>query len=241
LAHRATLDGALKEIASRLGALEITCNVDGAEVLLDGRVLGRTPLGGAVRLVAGESVIQVSAKGYFDVARQVQVDAGGLARLDVTLTPSLPAGDAAVPPPERGDPEGAALATSRPASGVLMPQAGNEREPSARDIFHYGSLGLAALGVTAGVTGYVIREVNVRSYNDDSRCSLKEGVSRSVECDGELAAWRFGEVMSIAGFSAAGVFGLTALYLWLDRPPAAGEAQLACGIGPASIGCGGRF
>ncbi len=48
-AHHATLDVALREIASRLGAVEVSCNVHGAEVRVDGRVVGKTPLAESVR------------------------------------------------------------------------------------------------------------------------------------------------------------------------------------------------
>ncbi|HTV24995.1 MAG TPA: PEGA domain-containing protein, partial [Polyangiaceae bacterium] len=93
--HRHILESALAEIESRFGRLEVTCNVAGSEVSLDGRVVGTTPLAAPLRLLAGRSVIRLSAEGYFDVARQVQIDAGGLARLDVALTSS-----AGASPPE---------------------------------------------------------------------------------------------------------------------------------------------
>src|SRR6185295_18990919 len=51
--HRATLEAASREISSQLGSLEISCNVDGAEVRLDGQFLGQTPLTQPLPLVAG--------------------------------------------------------------------------------------------------------------------------------------------------------------------------------------------
>jgi tetratricopeptide (TPR) repeat protein len=244
LGHRQTLEGALKEITSRLGALEITCNLDGAEVRLDGRLLGRTPLRGAVRVVAGESVIRMSAQGYFDVARQVQVDAGGLARLDVTLTPSVPVAVALTGSAAGNASQSTVAGSARvPPMKEVSAALSNEAGSSVRDTLLYSSLGLAGLGLSAGVTGYVIREVNVKLYNDDERCSQALGVRRSDECGGEAAAWRSAEIISVAGFSTAGVFGLMALYLWLDRPPSQPDTRLACGIGmsTASIACSGQF
>jgi tetratricopeptide (TPR) repeat protein len=85
--HRATLDAAAGEIASQLGSLEISCNVAGAAVRLNGVVLGLTPLSSPVPLVAGANVIVVSKPGFFEMVRQVNIDAGRLSRLNVVLTP----------------------------------------------------------------------------------------------------------------------------------------------------------
>jgi hypothetical protein len=204
--HRATLEAALRQIASQLGSVEIACNLAGAEVRIDGVLVGRTPLDAPVRWVAGQSVIQVASPGYFTAARALQVDAGGLSRVNFTLI-------------------------AEPAAGKSGP----------REILMYGSLGFAALGVATGVTGYWVREINVRAYNDDTRCARQPGPPRSSECPKEAAAWRTGEALAVAGFSAAGVFGALGLYLWLKQPAAPGEHDFACNAGAWSFNCGGRF
>jgi hypothetical protein len=139
--HRPILESALAEMESRFGRLELTCNVAGSEVSLDGRVVGKTPLAEPLRLLAGRSVIRLSAKGYFDVARQVQIDAGALSRLEVTLS------------------------STATHSGEAT------ASPTPHDVLKYGSLGLTALGAAVGIAGYVTREINVNFYNDDSTCS----------------------------------------------------------------------
>jgi tetratricopeptide (TPR) repeat protein len=241
IAHRTTLSAALNEIASQLGAVEITCNVVGAEVRIDGRLIGRTPLVGSVPVLAGQSVIQVSADGYFEVARRVQADAGSLSRVDVRLiqdvAPALSGQSNGVSPvgvtPTRAEPAPEPAAVPRPAL---------ETGSAPRDIVMYTSLGLAALGVTVGATGYVIREVNVRLYNDDARCAMDRGTRRSEECKDEAAAWRSGEVAAIGGFAAAGVFGALGLYLWFNRPETPASGDVACAFDPSiALRCGGRF
>jgi hypothetical protein len=223
--------------------VEVSCNVDGAVVRVDGRVLGQTPLDGPLFLLAGQSVIQVLATGYFEVTRQVYVDAGALSRLDVSLTPteagsaaaSAASGDAVGP---RVDPLAPALPESAPVSAA--PAHGTD-EASAKEYLRYGSLGVAALGLSIGVAGYVLREVNVRVYNDDALCAADPGPRRSDECPSEAKRVRIGEAMAIGGFSAAGVFGALAVYLWLDTPATTGTAGLGCGVGVGSISCNGRF
>jgi tetratricopeptide (TPR) repeat protein len=207
--HRTTLEAAQREIVSQLGSVEISCNLAGAEVLVDGRSVGRTPLGARVRVVAGQSVIQVSAQGYFDAVRRVQVDPGSLSRVDVTL-----------------------VADGNPATA----SGGGTRQ-----VLMYGSLGLAALGVAVGVTGYWVREVNVRAYNDDAQCARQAGVPRSQECPHEASAWHTGEAMAIAGFSAGAVFGALGLYLGLNPAETADASYQACVVGPASLLCSGSF
>lgn len=222
IAHRPTLEAALDEIASRLGMLDVSCNVDGAEVVVDGEPRGRTPLSRAP-VVAGQSVIEVRAPGHFAVTRQVQIDARGLSRVDVTLT--------ALPEPI------VAQRASRNAS-----DAASTEPTSARSTLMYASLGLAAAGLTLGAVGYVVREVNVGLYNDDSRCSQQEGVLRPDECKDEYDAWRLGQTLAIAGAVSAAVFGGVGLYLWLDRPEPGTSAGVLCGpSGGLGVGCSGRF
>ena len=236
--HRSTLEAAAHEIASQLGSLEISCNVAGAEVRLNGVVLGLTPLSSPVPLVAGANVIVVSKPGFFEIARQVNIDAGRLSRLNVVLTsspePSLAPARAAEPLPSR------VLAAPQPSAAAAL-EAGAGASP-ARDIFFYTALGLSALGLSAGATGYVMREVNVQQYNDDQRCSRLEGIRRSEECPEQAAAYQRGEVLVIAGFTGAAVFGLTAAYLWLSRPAkAAATLSFGCAPALAVFACAGEF
>ena len=217
--HRAALAGALGEIEGRLGSLDIACNVAGASVEVDGQARGQLPLAGPLRLSAGQSVVTVSAPGYFKIVRQVQVDAGELSRLEIALTPNT------------GTPAGL------PARAV--PQAPSHS--ASRDVLMYGSIGLAAVGLTAGVTGYVMREVNVRAYNDDARCYRDPDVPRSTACPDEAAAYRRGQVIAIVGFSGAAVFGGLGLYLWLERPKQAASTAAACAFQPLGVTCAGRF
>jgi hypothetical protein len=206
--------------------------------------VGKTPLAEPVRVAAGKSVIEVAADGYFDAMRQTQVDAMGLARVQLALIPIAPLQSTARPP------EGPPSVVAQPALPDLAPVRGpalgaSAAEPqgaSARDVLTYTSAGLAALGATVAVTGYVIREVNVNLYNDNGRCDSNMGLPRSEECSGEYTAWRGGELMAIAGAASAGVFGLTALYLWWSEPDADDDATtLSCAIAGPSFTCGSAF
>jgi hypothetical protein len=227
--HAAELRAALDDISSELGSLEVACNVDGAQVYVDGRRLGTTPSASAFRIVAGESVIQVVAPGYFNLTRQVQVEAGGLSRVEVRLTPRASE--------EARDPARESGAASASGPGVAEPARG---EGPWREALMYGSLGFAGLGVATGVTGYVMREVNVKLYNDDGRCDIEPLRTRSEECPDAADAWRVGENLAIGGFVVAGVFGALGLYLWLDQPDEQ-SAAVACSFGVNALSCSGTF
>jgi tetratricopeptide (TPR) repeat protein len=166
--HRSTLEAAREEIASRLGQLEVSCNVPGALVEIDGEPIGQTPLSRAQPVVAGLSVVKVS---------------------------------------------------------VLM----------------YSSLGLGAAGLALGVTGYVVREINISEYNDDSKCRVQPGIWRSEECPDQYDAYRRGQTLAIVGFATAAVFGGVGLYLWLDRPEERTRQALGCSMSLGGVRCAGRF
>jgi PEGA domain-containing protein len=216
--HRETLEMAFREMESHVGRLDVACNVDGAEIRVDGRLLGKTPLATSLLVLAGQSVLSVRARGYFKVTREVQVDPSQLARVDVHLTAN-----------EAADvPVGAANGSA-------------EETTTARDALMYTSIGLAALGAATGLTGYVMREVNVRVFNDDSRCAPDATFTRTQQCPKEAAAFRRGEVLAISGAAAAGVFGSVGLYLWLQRPDTSSGQDMACGWGGLSLYCAGHF
>jgi PEGA domain len=214
--HEETLSHALAEIESKLGTLDVICNVAGAEVRYGGRVLGKTPLAAPLLVPAGRGALEVHARGHFEVVRQVEVDAGALSRVEVSLVPDT------VPEEPR---------TTR----------AREPEPATSSVLLYSSLGLSGLGLAAGVTGAVVRAVNLEVWNDDARCDRQVGPSRASECPERDRAWRTGQSIAIAGLATSVVFGGLSLYLWLDRDDEVTGMALACAAAVADVRCGVRF
>ena len=83
--NRDTLTRSLEAIGERLGSIELTCDVAGATVLMNGVPAGQTPLSEPLRAVAGTVVIEINAVGFHPMTRSLQVAAGSLARENVTL------------------------------------------------------------------------------------------------------------------------------------------------------------
>lgn len=78
------LDRLFVELRGRVGTLDLSCNVNGARVLLRNKVLGTTPLP-LTRLEAGAATLDLELDGFFPVRREVVVPAGGRLTLELVL------------------------------------------------------------------------------------------------------------------------------------------------------------
>lgn len=133
----------------QVGALAIRVNVDGAEVLVDGRSLGRTPLGDEVYVDPGARKVEARLAGYEPAAVTVQVVKGPAQVVTValvavvTVTPTA-ATSVAV---GAGTPPVATTATAVPSATAPLPMA---RGPSTAVLVSGGALtGMALVMGTA--------------------------------------------------------------------------------------------
>jgi tetratricopeptide (TPR) repeat protein len=138
--HRVALDGALAVIGDHLGYLQINGGLDGAELWLDGRLVGRLPLLAPLRVVVGRPLLEVTVPGHYPVRREITIKAGSLSTESIELA-KVPA-------------EPPATSTSVDASAAM---AGAEQTASDRP-----RAGLpppvfwTAAGVTAVVAGVTL-------------------------------------------------------------------------------------
>ena len=75
----------LAAVRKRASMIAVSSDVAGAEVKLDERVLGTTPLAAPVRVNAGTAVLVVAKDGYFPFSRAVTLPPGGVLAFDVAL------------------------------------------------------------------------------------------------------------------------------------------------------------
>ena len=73
------------DMRARVATLVVTCNVEGAQVVVGDRVLGETGSVGELRLDAGTVTVKVQKEGYFPVKREVMLAGGATTKLDLTL------------------------------------------------------------------------------------------------------------------------------------------------------------
>lgn len=79
------LDELLGRVRAKVSALELSCNVSGARVVIRSRVIGSTPLSTPLRLNAGPAVVEVSADGYHPFKRSLTLAGGSKVALEVKL------------------------------------------------------------------------------------------------------------------------------------------------------------
>jgi hypothetical protein len=91
------LQAALATVRERLGTLELTGGLDGAEVRIDGEAVGTLPLSEPLRVPAGSVALEVRAPDYLPFQRTVQVPGGGVAREEIELVAVARGGDASAP------------------------------------------------------------------------------------------------------------------------------------------------
>ncbi|MDB4977541.1 MAG: TonB-dependent receptor [Myxococcaceae bacterium] len=152
LQRRSLLEQSLRAIEGELGSLEIRCNVAGATVEVAGRVIGKTPLAGALR--EPDSVVQVklAAEGYFPVARTVTIHRGQLNRAEFTLV---------VRPAE------AASTLLGPAVPARLAAPPRDDAPTRRKRWLWAGLGSGLVGVVVTVLA-----VALSRRSDDARENL---------------------------------------------------------------------
>jgi tetratricopeptide (TPR) repeat protein len=73
------------ELKTKLGQINVTCAIDGAEVTVDGKPIGSTPLGEMVWMTPGRHQIAVQHDGYSPAIEDVAVTPGESATVNIEL------------------------------------------------------------------------------------------------------------------------------------------------------------
>jgi len=152
--RRDVLTTALASIRTHVGDLEISCELPGAQVKIDGQFVAQTPLAHPLRVQAGTSVVlEVSAPGYWPSTRVVVVSPSAPTRELLTLARR----DVAAAPPEPARPGTVVAAASPAGSSGLSPP------------FWVGS-GLAVVGVAGLIAGVVANSKAVDQADQTPNC-----------------------------------------------------------------------
>lgn len=96
LARAPGLTKLIADVRARVAVLQVVCNVGGAQVIVDDRVLGETGALSNVPLDAGTVILKVQREGYFPVRREVKLLGGTTTTVDVQLLPRATSGILAV-------------------------------------------------------------------------------------------------------------------------------------------------
>ncbi len=117
--NRPALERSLKTIRAHLGSVEIWGIPSGADVTLNGKLAGKLPATGLVRVEVGHVTYTVHADGYLDATGAVDVRSGDAVRENVVLVAAAPVrAPATVPlalnPPPAPDEAGSSLVRQAP-------------------------------------------------------------------------------------------------------------------------------
>lgn len=75
----------LKELSEKTGELSISVNEAGADISVDGKPAGKSPLAAPLRLSAGPHQVRVTKDGFAPFGKPPNVAAGAVTKLEVTL------------------------------------------------------------------------------------------------------------------------------------------------------------
>jgi tetratricopeptide (TPR) repeat protein len=138
-------------VASHVGSLEVWGTPAGAEVLVNGTPAGVFPLAQPLRVPSGTQSITVRAAGYVELARAVEVAAGGVTRERFELPRKSSANLAAMAPPaSTGSSAGSSMAPL-----IRSPASHSEESPSIAGRWWFWTA-VGAVVVAGGVTAFLL-------------------------------------------------------------------------------------
>jgi hypothetical protein len=232
--YRASIRGMEETVAQHVGQFRVAGSPAGAEVLINGELMGTLPLEGAKVLEVGSYVLEVRKPGFFPLRRPFTIaPGGGLAQETVELKPGV-----------LGSKDDSGAGASR--SGVR----GGPSEPRSSGLgarwITWTLAGSGAALLATSTVAFVIREQKASHWNDSGRC-LAEGdptVTRQQLCGSVRSDANTAQTIGIAtGAVGVGlVGGAIAHWLWTSDSSQRNSVGLAsCGVGPGSVLCSGSF
>jgi hypothetical protein len=249
--NRAALERARGTIRQHVATLEVWGAPDGAEVLVDGQVVGRLPQVGPLGIATDEIELQVRAPGYAETNRTLRTRIGSLVREHVELRRSSNRLAKAI-----ANEDSVAPVASPPPPPVLRQPvndggAGGGRDlpppsasPSSRTPLILVVGGLAAVALGFGVVEHVVWRNKVGSFGS-MNCDAALSNRGSAICGQLYDAGNQARTLALAGYIGGGALAVTAAIIYLTRPdePSGNAGRVACAIAPlpARIDCTLRF
>ncbi len=216
-ARRAEVEQEITRLHTRTGVLIVTVVQVGAEVSVDDKKVGLSPLQQEVLVATGTRRVAVSKDGYKPFTTSVEIAGGDARRLDVNLGASIE--PVVAPPP-----------------GPAPPAPAPEPRKTPRRIPWEGWAATGALTLGATVTGLLALKAN--GDLDDARA--KFGVSRA-ELDSATSRTKAFSIVSDICFVGAVVAGSISLYLTLTPQGSSKPDKPRVGFWPGGVFAAGSF
>jgi PEGA domain len=212
-----------------VGSATVKVNIAGAEILVDGQTVGRSPLAGEIFLDPGKRTIQARLSPYVPAQKVIDVARASVEPVDLVLV--LPAATAPTstaqlpppPPPKSMIPVGVGVAAAAAALGV-------------------GIVGVVLSGTKAAEVDRLTGALNASEKEQNKAPHTICASNRPPECadlDSAFVAKGSYRNMAIAGFATAGVTALaTAAWVLLIPGPHAAPTKETPSPVRASFGAG---
>ena len=224
-------------VKAQVSSLELTVEPDGAEVSVDGKPVGTTPLSRPVYLMPGTHRIEVNMPGYRELTRQVPAAAGETRELSLRLERLTAATDQPVAQGSSSDPVEAPRGAELGSDASANPPRGDMK----RIVLLTGStLTLVSAGV--GVGFYL-----QGSQLDDEARALRKSIQKQqpgepVQCGSQQleACTRLADTIdrrerardiSRVGFIAMGAVAVGTVAAWLSWPKPPAESAATSDLG----------
>jgi hypothetical protein len=262
--NRGSLVEARAVVVTHLGQMEISGVPVGAEVRIDGDLVGRLPLSRPITVTAGGVAVEVRAPGYVPIVRATTVTARTLTRETFTLQPLSPAAEPSPTSRLRASASSKAGAAA-PADSDVAPVASSNESSAASDssageapaeegegrgtrshlAITAGALGVASLAF--GIFEHLSWQKKVDSFGSNKACGTTfpgygQAGCKQLYDDGQQA-----RLLAFVGYGVAGALAATAIVLYVTDSGKAGssgeQAKVACA--PAlltpGVSCALRF
>jgi hypothetical protein len=223
--HARTLEESLTVVQETLGSLEPWGTPAGAEISLDGEVVGTLPLAQPLRATEGRHVLNVKAPRHLPLSRVVNVRPGELWREHVALAPAEAPAPARPAPTVEGAPASpgptgiAAAPAAIPSSPSDVPVATDTPRPAAdlpmwRRVLPWSLATGAVLAGAFGVWQHVAWDNGVDKFNG-MPCGNKLPLKGSQECQRLSNDFMSARTGTIAGYGIAGALGVGAATVFI--------------------------
>jgi len=204
----------LATLAERTASLNVVSSEVGADISLDGKVIGTSPLTAPLVVDAGEHNLVLHKSGFYDATQSVTLAGHDQLELKVEL---------------------------KPIPLAMQPKAGDVRTDvapakPARTAMWAAWAGTGAFAATAGVVGYfgISKANELESMRTDSPADAAE-LEKAKKSARTLLA------ISDVAAGLAVVTGGVALYLTLSHPSEKPAPSVALGIAPNGLRLRGSF
>jgi hypothetical protein len=217
--QRQRAETTLADLRKRVARVAVKSDVDGAEITVDDRVVGTTPLASPIVVSEGRRTFVASKAGHATATRSIDVAGNDSAEVTLHLEPAAP------PAPN-----------AAPAVAVIAPVA-TPRSSGRPIVPALVTFGLAAGGIAVGATFGIIA---VGNKNDlDVQCPSRGCPPSSAS---EVEALKRNAVISTVGFTvgAAGLLGGVG-YLLLTPARSTESGRVHPFVGPGVAGAAGTF